>query len=250
MISEVATAWINPVDGSEMICIAGGPFVVGPKKRPASCPDFSLARYPVTNARFARFLQATGYEPPAAHPDLELFLAHWQGRNVPQGLEDHPVVFVSLVDALHYVRWAGLTLPTEWLWEKAARGPEGRRFPWGEITPSIGQRPLANVRSAGTVPVDTYARMRTPYGCEDMIGNVSEWCLPMTSDDPGAMPMGLPDPKDLFDGGIQYAPVRGACFLRRVGWRLPSWHRRRLSVGRRNYWTGFRLAMLVSGGSK
>ena len=107
----------------------------GPDRRPATSPAFSLARYPVTNARFATFLSETGYEPPEKHPNNERFLMHWSNGAPPKGKEDHPVVFVSYVDALAYCRWAGLMLPTEWLWEKAARGADGRIYPWGEAMP-------------------------------------------------------------------------------------------------------------------
>jgi serine/threonine-protein kinase len=101
--------WLNPVDGSEMVCIPPGPFVVGPKNQPAACAGFSLARYPVTNQQFQQFLEATLYTPPADHPAPELFLAHWNNGQVPKGKEDHPVVWVSYIDALHYSHWASLT---------------------------------------------------------------------------------------------------------------------------------------------
>ena len=84
------------------------------------------------------------------------------------------MVWVSYIDALPYCRWAGLTLPTEWLWEKAARGRDGRPYPWGNALAVGGAS--ANVRCDGHSPVGSYPRTRTAYGCEDMIGNVSEWC--------------------------------------------------------------------------
>ena len=86
----------------------------------------------ITNAQFANFLAATGYTPHQEHPDNELFLQHWGEEGPPRGLEQHPVVWVSYLDAVAYCQWAGLTLPTEWLWEKAARGPDGRPYPWGD----------------------------------------------------------------------------------------------------------------------
>jgi serine/threonine-protein kinase len=233
--------WVNPADGSEMVWIPAGPFCVGPEKEPARSRGFSLARHPVTNDQFRRFLQETGYEPPASHPAPEMFLAHWALRGFPPGKENHPVVWVSYVDALAYCRWAGCTLPTEWLWEKAARGPDGRPYPWGTDRPHN----RANVAAADTCPVGGFPRTRTVYGCEDMVGNVSEWCQPASDSDYGAMPAGPPDPEALPRGGVVYAPVRGSCFLRSVPRRMVSWHRRRLAVTRRNAWTGFRPAVLL-----
>jgi serine/threonine-protein kinase len=87
---------------------------------------------PVTNAQFLQFLGASGYSPPENHPEPQYFLRHWREGRIPKGMENHPAVYVSYIDALAYCRWADLTLPTEWLWEKAARGADGRRYPWGE----------------------------------------------------------------------------------------------------------------------
>ena len=234
--------WVNPADGVEMVWIPAGPFCVGPAKDPARSRGFSLARHPVTNDQFRRFLQETGgYELPAGDPAPGTFLAHWTDGEIPKGKERHPVVWVSYLDALAYCRWAGCTLPTEWLWEKAARGPDGRPYPWGTDRP----RNHANVGGADTYPVGSFPRTRTPYGCEDMVGNVSEWCQPVGDGDYGAMPAGPPDPEAALRGGVPYAPVRGSCFLRTVPRRMVSWHRRRLSVTRRNAWTGYRPAVLL-----
>lgn len=240
--------WTNPTDGSEMIWIPAGPFYVGPKQRKHrhTCKGFSLARHPVTNNQFAKFLAETGYAPPSEHPEPELFLSHWEQGKVPQRLGDHPVVWVSYLDALAYCDWAGATLPTEWLWEKAARGPEGPPFPWGETSPieyQYNRKPrLANVRNRSTLPVGSFPKTRTAYGCEDMIGNVSEWCRMIEGDDCGFMPETRPDEIIPAPNSPIYAAVRGSCFLRSGRDRVVAWHRRRLSVARRNQWVGFRPA--------
>jgi serine/threonine-protein kinase len=242
--------WVNPVDGSEMVWIAAGPFFVGPKsqKQLVEGAGFSLARHPVTNGQFARFLAETGYTPPPAHPDPGLFLSHWEGGSVPKELEMHPVVWVSYIDALAYCDWAGMTVPTEWLWEKAARGPAGPPFPWGDESPvpNYPRTPtLANVRSHATCPVGSYPRTRTAYGCEDMVGNVSEWCRSVEGDEYGRLPEARPESQVPVPGEVVYAPVRGSCFLRQSPDRMPAWHRRRLSVTRRNRWVGFRPACFL-----
>jgi formylglycine-generating enzyme required for sulfatase activity len=240
-----STIWTNPVDGSQMVWIPPGPFYVGKEKEHrAECRGFSLARHPVTNAQFKRFLDATGYTPPEGHPSPALFLSHWRERTFGSGSapEPNPVVWVSYLDALHYCRWAGLTLPTEWMWEKAARGPDGRDYPWGETCP-VDRQKLTNVNGACTCGVGAFPRTRTAYGCEDMIGNVSEWCQTTGDGDFDHMPPGLPDlDLDLEQEGV-YAAVRGSCFLRSSPSRMTCWHRRRLSITRRNQWVGFRPAL-------
>jgi serine/threonine-protein kinase len=235
--------WTNPIDGSEMVWIPPGPFFIGSKNQPASSGGISLARHPVTNEQFQRYLEATGYTPPddAEDPtDMGPFLGHWPKGKMPAKKERHPVVWVSFVDAVAYCRWAGLGLPSEWLWEKAARGPEGRRFPWGEAPPA-GPPRLAQVHAADTAAVGSFPRTRSPYGCEDLVGNVSEWCQMLEGGDPGRYPPPWPGVPE----GQVYQAVRGSCFLRSDPARMAAWHRRRLSVRRRNRWVGFRPACLM-----
>ena len=229
-------SWTNPIDDLEMIWIPAGPFRVGNQRIEAS--GFSLARHPVTNAQFARFLKESGYVPDERHNSRTEFVAHWGNTDTPpDSLAHHPVVQVSYIDAVSYCRWAGLNLPTEWLWEKAARGEDGRDFPWGGTTPNPQ---LTNIGSDETVPVGSYPRTRTVYGCEDMVGNVSEWCVPKRSNY-GDLPLALPD-VDLGTEELRQVPVRGSCFLRVAKKRMVANHRRELSWMGRNKWVGFRPA--------
>jgi serine/threonine-protein kinase len=238
--------WKNPIDRSEMVWIPAGPFIVGKDKeqRRLTCPGFSMARHPVTNHQFWRFLDATKFKPPECQD--ERFLAHWQESEVfPGGLDDHPVVRVSFLFALAYCRWAGLALPTEWLWEKAARGTDGRSYPWGEEPPVSSTGTLANVRSSETRPVGSFPRTRTAYGCEDMIGNVSEWCRIVEGRDLGRIPDDWPYVSDALAGKTVYAALRGSAYLRRNMGRMIAAHQRILGMTRRNHWVGFRPACLL-----
>jgi len=125
---------------------------------------FYIDKTEVTNAEYKRFVDATGHRAPD----------HWTNGQIPAGLENHPVVNVSWEDAAAYAQWAGKRLPTEAEWEKAARGTDGRLFPWGNNAWG-----LANTRESGphtTTPVGSYPDYASPYGCLDMAGNVWEWC--------------------------------------------------------------------------
>lgn len=238
--------WTNPIDGSEMVWIPPGPFVYGKLGNTAECAGFSLGRHPVTNKQFSRFMGETFYGPDPDHPDSEQFVAHWAGGEIPKGKADHPVVNVSMFDAMAYCRWAGGSLPGEWQWEKAARGPDGRTYPWGEFPPG-GKIKFAQLDARDTCAVGTFAKVRTAYGCEDMVGNVSEWTYPLPAKHPvGAFPpanQSLPVPV----GGVHKnrTIVRGACFLRSGVNTVKATYRRQLATTRRNHWTGFRLAVLL-----
>jgi formylglycine-generating enzyme required for sulfatase activity len=232
--------WTNPLDGSEMVWIPPGKFYYGEEANPATLKGFSLARYPITNEQFQQFLEETNYRPAILELSIQrdLFLSHWDGGTMPRGEALHPVVYVSFLDALAYCKWAGLMLPTEWQWEKAARGVDGRLYPWGNDSPH--QLPLANIRNNTTTPIGKFKNIRTPFGCEDLIGNVSEWCY-QTKDD--AVSGEIIDPTrdlDLRDETKPHVAVRGSCFLRRATKRMVASHRRKLWVGRRNQWVGFR----------
>lgn len=241
---EPNPTWVNPVDGSEMVWIPPGRFVVGEDARPADCPGFSLARYPITNAQFAKFLEATDYvAPPEPEPDPDDddpydnggFLAQWSNGKFPKSLANHPVVYVSSHDALAYCRWAGLTLPGEYQWEKAASGTDGRAYPWGDDFPH--KKAVAHVRAGTTCDVGKFANVRSPYGCSQMVGNVSEWCQYGDPDQPGLAPSHEPD-----ESG-ETAPVRGSAFMRVNARLMRAAHQRRLASHRRNAWVGFRPAI-------
>ena len=258
--AEANAYWTCEVSGCEMACVPAGGFLAGPERKPLRTPVFSMARYPVTNAQWLAFVEASGYEPPGAHPRPETYLKHWIDGRPPAELQRHPVTWVSFIDALHYADWTGMSLPSEWWWEKAARGLDGRPTPWGgdrnwtfvprktltrwwdakgegyEQVWRPNNRERAQIDRPGTAAVDDFAEVATAFGCEQMVGNVSEWCWRSESPEGGALPrLGL---DELLDSPL--VAVRGACYLRKRV--QPCHHRRRLSATRRNQWTGFRLA--------
>jgi formylglycine-generating enzyme required for sulfatase activity len=155
----------HPSDGSVMVKVDGSVFQSGPSNEPIWVPDFYIDVYLVTNAQYAQFIAATGRTAPQ----------RWEDGRYLEGLDNHPVVFVTWNDASAYAEWAGKALPTSQQWEKAARGTRGAVYPWGDQpTPAKG-----NVRENGvgsTTPVDCYQTGISPYGVYDMCGNVWEWC--------------------------------------------------------------------------
>jgi len=181
--------WTRPADGKEMVRVPAGVFLMGDEKREVSLDAFWIDRTPVTNAEFAQFVEATGYETTAERRGTgrayqggawnDVKGADWRHPAGPktdiQGLMDHPVVQVSWEDAKAYASWAGARLLTEEEWEKAARGADGRRYPWGEEF----DRSLCNSSESGigtTTPVGKYSPGGdSPYGVADMAGNVWEW---------------------------------------------------------------------------
>lgn len=94
------------------------------------------------------------------------------------------------------------------------------------------------MRASGTCPVGRYAKVRSPYGCEGLIGNVSEWCQPGDPATAGEFPPHEPALPAV-------AAVRGSAFMRTNPKWMRGWHRRRLWLGRRNHWVGFRPALFV-----
>jgi formylglycine-generating enzyme required for sulfatase activity len=152
-----------------MVYVPAGEFIMGSDQgdddeKPARkvwVDAFFIDKYEVTNREYEKFVKATGHYPPTT----------WKDGKVPPGMEDHPVANVSLEDALAYAEWAGKRLPTEEEWEKAARGVDGRVYPWGDEW----REGAANIYSASTSPVGSFQEDKSPYGCYDMAGNLSEW---------------------------------------------------------------------------
>jgi formylglycine-generating enzyme required for sulfatase activity len=208
----IGSTIVNPVDGAVLVYVPEGEFLMGSEdddawddekpQRLVYLDAFWIYQHPVTNTQFAAFVDASGHQTMAEETGWAWV---WDGRNwmqtegatwgAPEGpgsslaeRGDHPVVQVSWFDATAYCQWAGGRLPTEAEWEKAARGTDGRRFPWGD-DPVAGDRAnFCDVNCpmnwadesrddgyAGTSPVGSYPAGASPYGALDMAGNVWEW---------------------------------------------------------------------------
>lgn len=180
------TTIVWPNDDKEMVFIAGGPFVMGSNEGSSShqpqhqvmVADFYLDRWPVTNLEYKQFVDATGHPVPnyeVSWCDTRGYNWDPQTRMYPKGKADHPVVLVTWDDAMAYAAWSGKRLPTEAEWERAARGRDGRRYPWGaEFTSGRCNSKEAELNGTSSVGYFSPAG-DTPEGIIDMVGNIWEW---------------------------------------------------------------------------
>jgi len=175
---------INPYEFDEMVYIPGGKAIIGsfngtPDEAPQReiiIPGFYIDKYEVTNAQYERFVKATGRKPPVnvVNPDYTV----WKGSTYPPELAYHPVVNVTWYDAKEYCEWVGKRLPTAIEWEKAARGPYGNIYPWGnEYFDGYANLYMKGVsyEKQKTAPVGYYKKSKSFYGVYDLAGNVWEW---------------------------------------------------------------------------
>jgi len=134
--------------------------------------SFYIDRYPVTNAEFKKFLDASHYRP---KDDLN-FLRDWKDGSPPKGWENKPVTWVSQEDARAYASWAGKRLPHEWEWQYAAQGADGRLYPWGnDWDDSAVPTPDKSRTMRGPDAVDAHPKGASPFDVIDMVGNVWQW---------------------------------------------------------------------------
>jgi formylglycine-generating enzyme required for sulfatase activity len=170
----------------EFVLIPAGEFIMGsdssvdrlaqtdesPQHR-LQITDFYIMRYPVTNAQYRLFMDATGHRPPR----------FWNKGEYPADQADHPVVGVSFRDAAAFCLWAAevtglpIRLPTEAEWEKAARGSDGRIYPWGNEWDGDRCNHGEGWRPSDSAPVYQFSPQGdSPYGVADLAGNAQEWC--------------------------------------------------------------------------
>jgi sulfatase modifying factor 1 len=161
-------------DGAPMVLVPAGEFTMGSEQgdddeqpvHRVSLDSFYLDTFEVTNGRFAKFVAAIQSEPPWGFADQE----------TPVVQAEQPVRWVNWMDALGYCLWAGKRLPTEAEWEKAARGTDGRTYPWGNAPPTAAHAVFGLTEGDETVsPIGTRDLGSSPYGVHDLAGNLYEW---------------------------------------------------------------------------
>ena len=160
-------------DGKEYVHVPAGKVWLGggrsndAPRREVHLDGFYISRYPVTNAEYHAFVKETLYLPPQ----------HWHDGVYASWKANEPVVYVDWHDAAAYCRWAEGRLPTSAEWEKAARGADERRYPWGDTFDANRCNSKEGGRNTAS-PVGKYSPVGdSPYGAGDMAGNVWEWVL-------------------------------------------------------------------------
>jgi formylglycine-generating enzyme len=177
---------VNPKDGAEMVWVPAGEFIMGTSdeqiaalykrhsdwkgllseeepQRKVYLDGYWIYKYAVTAKQYRTFCHATGRKMPRAP-----YREGWRDR--------YPMAAVSWNDARAYAEWAGVALPTEAQWEKAARGTDGRSYPWGNEWDASKCDNWVNIGEIRPKPVGSYPRGASPYGCMDMAGSVLQWC--------------------------------------------------------------------------
>ena len=227
------------------ITIEAGDFTMGSDARDAAPPfvnerprhrfgltEFRISRVPITQAQYLQFVIATGHPAPG----------HWRGGQPAADTDEHPVTYVTWNDAQAFCAWAGVRLPSEAEWEKAARSDDGRWWPWGDTLPDAsrahfkGQAQGVAPAAQSVMPVGSFPNGASEYGALDMAGNVWEWTHSLFRPYPYRADDGREDPAT---NGLRV--VRGGSYnhdLRQI--RCAA--RDGMAAGVRDVYIGFRVA--------
>jgi iron(II)-dependent oxidoreductase len=167
---------------------------------------YFIDKYPVTNAQFKAFMDASGYQPADRHN----FLLDWENGAPRAGWDNKPVTWVGIEDARAYAAWAGKRLPHEWEWQYAAQGTDGRLYPWGDAW-DVNAVPATNKGRELLPPddVDAHPAGASPFGVMDLVGNVWQWTDEFTDEHTRAA---------CLRGGSSYLPQTSH-------WYFPQAHR-------------------------
>ena len=232
---------INPKDGAEMVLVPAGPFPMGEDNNPENprhivrLSAYYIYKNVVTVAMYEKFCVETKREMPSA-PD---FNPNWSRK-------DHPIVNVSWDDAKAYCDWAEMRLPTEAEWERAARGIDGRKYPWGNgfDTNRLQCSKDKYGDAGGTAVVGKFPSGASPYGVLDMAGNVWQWCADWYDKDfPGSRQGAELDPMNQSVGEQKSRIARGGSCCDNVEVNFRSAFRLRNDPAVRNFNVGFRCCL-------
>jgi formylglycine-generating enzyme required for sulfatase activity len=223
---RVGDQMTNNTDGAELVFVPAEEFLMGSADSDAFIEEspehtvyldaYWIYKYEVTNTQFAEFLNVHGNQEEGGgtwmYAGLSARIQQSDDEWVPNSnYVNHPVVGVSWYGAQAYCAWAGGRLPTEAEWEKAARGTDGRIFPWGDENPTDKLAQFGRVGQ--TVPVGSFPNGASPYGALDMAGNANEWVsdwfdIDYYADSPDSNPTGpSTGTKRVLRGGSYYSNV-------------------------------------------
>ncbi len=205
---EVGTTALSPADTMVLVFVPAGEFIMGSpgddpqafgNEKPAhseSVASFWIDRTEVTNAQYQLCLSAGACAPPA-RTDSVTRSSYYDSP----AFEDYPVIWVNWQQATAYCAWAGRRLPVETEWEKAARGTDGRAYPWGNQPPDNTLLNF-NLASGDTTRVGSFPNGASPYGALDMSGNIVEWVEDFYYDSYFVKVFNTVTPSPSFLGGV------------------------------------------------
>jgi len=210
----------------EIVAVPASPFLYGKSKEPVDLPEFWISQAPITQSQYQQFIDANPRYPVPHETAVWAQANNWdvERRRHPEERADCPVVLASWYDALAFCEWAGARLLAEREWEKAARGEDGRLYPWGDEEPDETRCNFRS-RNGDVTAVGRYSPAGdSPYGCVDMSGNVWEWTASRY----------LPE--------SDMRVLRGGAFVN-AAWNIQTIHRYYLKPESRLNMVGFRVAV-------